>query len=52
MRKDKFTMARKSRKQPSKRVKNDIRSAVGYIRLSVSDKDEFCSSENQKLIIE
>ena len=45
-------MARKSRKQPSKRVTNDIRRAVGYIRLSVSNKEEFYSVENQKLIIE
>lgn len=45
-------MARKSRKQPNKIVTNDIRSAVGYIRLSVANKDEFCSVENQKLIIE
>ena len=45
-------MARKSRKQPSKTVADDIRSAVGYIRLSVANKDESCSVENQKLIIE
>ncbi len=45
-------MARKSRKQPSKTVAYDIRSAVGYIRLSVANKDESCSVENQKLIIE
>ncbi len=45
-------MARKSRKQPSKTVAADNRSAVGYIRLSVANKDESCSVENQKLIIE
>ena len=45
-------MARKSRKQPSKTVTDNIRSAVGYIRLSVANKDESCSVENQKLIIE
>lgn len=29
-----------------------IRSTIGYIRLSVANKDETCSVENQKLIIE
>lgn len=45
-------MARKSRKQPLKVAANDIRSTVGYIRLSVANKDASCSVENQKLIIE
>ncbi len=45
-------MARKSRKQPRKRVTDDIRNAVGYIRLSVASRDESCSVENQKLIIQ
>lgn len=45
-------MGRKSRKQSSKTVSDDTRSAVGYIRLSVANKDESCSVENQKLIIE
>lgn len=44
-------MARKSRKQPSKTVADDTRSAVGYIRLSVANKDESCFVKNQKLII-
>lgn len=45
-------MARKSRKQPLKVAEMDARSTVGYIRLSVANKDESCSVENQKLIIE
>ena len=45
-------MARKSRKQPLKVATMDVRSTVGYIRLSVANKDESCSVENQKLIIE
>ena len=45
-------MARKSRKQPLKTATMDVRSTVGYIRLSVANKDESCSVENQKLIIE
>lgn len=45
-------MARKSRKQPLKAAMMNVRSAVGYIRLSVANKDESCSVENQKLIIE
>lgn len=45
-------MARKSRKQPLKVAMMDVRSTVGYIRLSVANKDESCSVENQKLIIE
>lgn len=45
-------MARKSRKQPLKAAIMDVRSTVGYIRLSVANKDESCSVENQKLIIE
>lgn len=45
-------MARKSRKQPLKAAMMDVRSTVGYIRLSVANKDESCSVENQKLIIE
>lgn len=45
-------MARKSRKQPLKTTMIDVRSTVGYIRLSVANKDASCSVENQKLIIE
>lgn len=45
-------MARKSRKQQLKVATMDVRSTVGYIRLSVANKDESCSVENQKLIIE
>lgn len=45
-------MARKSRKQPLKVTANNIRDTVGYIRLSVANKDTSCSVENQKLIIE
>lgn len=45
-------MARKSRKQPLKATTMDVRSTVGYIRLSVANKDESCSVKNQKLIIE
>lgn len=45
-------MARKSRKQPLKVSANNIRGTVGYIRLSVANKDVSCSVENQKLIIE
>lgn len=45
-------MARKSRKQPLKTATHDVRSTVGYIRLSVANKNEFNSVENQKLIIE
>lgn len=45
-------MARKSRKQPLKVAMMDVRSTVGYIRLSVANKDASCSVENQKLIIE
>ena len=45
-------MARKSRKQPLKIASNNIRGTVGYIRLSVANKDASCSVENQKLIIE
>ena len=44
-------MARKSRKQSIKTVIADVRSAVGYIRLSVANKDELYSVENQKRII-
>lgn len=32
-------MARKSRKQPLKAAMMDVRSTVGYIRLSVANKD-------------
>ena len=45
-------MARKSRKRPVKTDVLDIRGIVGYIRLSVTNTDESCSVENQKLIIE
>ena len=44
-------MARKSRKQPIKTVIDDARSAIEYIRLSVANKDEPYSVENQKRII-
>lgn len=44
-------MARKSRKQPIKTVIDDVRSAVGYIRLSVANKGEPYSVKNQKRII-
>lgn len=43
--------ARKSRKQPIKTVIDAVRSAVGYIRLSVANKDEPYSVESQKRII-
>ena len=43
-------IARKSRKQPIKTIIDDVRSAVGYIRLSVANKDEPYSVENQKHI--
>ncbi len=33
-------MARKSRKQPLKVAAVNVRSAVGYIRVSVANKDE------------
>lgn len=45
-------MARKSRKQPIKIDADDTCSSVGYIRLSIADKDASCSAEDQKLIIE
>ena len=46
-------MARKSRKHPtSKLTIKSSRDTVGYIRLSVRDKDPSGSIENQKLIIE
>ena len=47
-------MARKSRKHPAppKLTIQPSRDTVGYIRLSVQDKDLFGSIENQKLIIE
>lgn len=45
-------MARESRKQPLKTATIDVRNTVGYIRVSVANKDESCSVENQKLIIE
>ncbi len=45
-------MARKSRKQPLKVVAVNRRSVEGYIRVSVANKGEPCSVENQKFIIE
>ena len=46
-------MARKSRKRPNlDLIIKPSRDTVGYIRLSVRDKDSFGSIENQKLIIE
>ncbi len=45
-------MARKSRKQPLKTATIEVRNTVGYIRVSVANKDDSCSVENQKLIIE
>lgn len=46
-------MARKSRKyQQAILIQTPIPNTVGYIRLSVSNKDESSSIENQKLIIE
>ena len=45
-------MARKSRKQPFRAAMMKVWSTVGYIRLSVANKDESCSVENQKLLIE
>ncbi len=44
-------MERKHRKQPLKAAANSIQSTVGYIRLSVANKEESCSAENQKLIM-
>lgn len=46
-------MARKSRKhQYTERLKSSTPVAVGYIRLSVANKEEGSSIENQKFIIE
>ena len=46
-------MTRKSRKRPNiDSIIKPSRETVGYIRLSVRDKDSFGSVENQKLIIE
>lgn len=46
-------MARKSRNhQPAKLIKAPANDAVGYIRLSVANKEECGSIENQKFIIE
>ena len=46
-------MARKSRKEKIMATNNAIiRYTVGYIRLSVANKDEACSVANQKLIVE
>ena len=48
-----ISMARKSRKhQPAKLIKAPANDAVGYIRLSVANKEECSSIENQKFIIE
>lgn len=48
-----ISMARKSRKhQPAKLIKASANDAVGYIRLSVANKEECSSIENQKFIIE
>lgn len=45
-------MARKSRKENNMAINEMVYYAVGYIRLSVANKDETCSIANQKLIIE
>jgi site-specific DNA recombinase len=45
-------MARKSRKENNMAINEMICYAVGYIRLSVANKDEACSVANQKLIVE
>ena len=48
-----ISMARKSRKhQPAKLIKAPANDSVGYIRLSVANKEEYSSIENQKFIIE
>ena len=46
-------MARKSRKhQYTEGLKSPVPVAVGYIRLSVANREESCSSQTQKFIIE
>ena len=47
-------MPRKSRKENIKNIniKTTVQATVGYIRLSVANKDESCSVNNQKRIIE
>lgn len=48
-----ISMARKSRKyQPAELIKASANDAVGYIRLSVANREESCSIQNQKFIIE
>ncbi|MGL4548714.1 recombinase family protein [Eubacterium aggregans] len=48
-----ISMTRKSRKhQPTELIKASANDAVGYIRLSVANKEEYSSIENQKFIIE
>ena len=46
-------MARKSRKhQHTERVRPSTADAVGYVRLSVANREEYDSIQNQKFIIE
>ena len=46
-------MARKSRKhQCTEMVRSSTANAVGYLRLSVANQEEFNSIQNQKFIIE
>lgn len=46
-------MARKSRKhQCTEMVRSSTANAVGYVRLSVANQEEFNSIQNQKFIIE
>ena len=53
IRKDLLSMARKSRKHKStESVHRKIAYAVGYIRLSVKEKEDNNSVINQKIIIE
>ena len=48
-----ISMARNSRKhQPAELIKAPANDAVGYIRLSVANREESCSIQNQKFIIE
>lgn len=46
-------MTRKSRKhQYTEMVRSSTANAVGYVRLSVANQEEFNSIQNQKFIIE
>lgn len=48
-----FFMARKSRKhQYTEMFRSSTANAVGYVRLSVANQEEFNSIQNQKFIIE